>query len=261
MPELPDVEVFGQRVRTHGLDRRIRTVDVRDADRLRGVTTRELEKALGGRAFTAVHRHGKVLFVQIGEGGPYLVIHFGMTGLVAFYEDPADEPKHARLVLGFEDGGWFAFDNQRRFGWLELTDDFDAYLRTESIGPDALAFDVADLRGLLGRKRGMIKPALMDQSKIAGIGNVYSDEILFQARVRPDRQAAALCAREVEAVHERVRAVLREAADHGADPERLPGDWLTPHRDTDDPCPRCGRRLENTKISGRTAWFCPHCQH
>lgn len=260
MPELPDVEVFAGWVRNRGLGRRVDRVEVRDPGRLRGTSPQGLGRALHGRVFEAVKRHGKVLFLHIGGTDRELVMHFGMTGFVAFCDEPAGEPAHARLVIAFEDGGRFAFDNQRRFGWVEVADDIDAYLRAEGIGPDALDLDSNALRDLLAGRRGMVKPALMDQAHIAGIGNVYSDEILFQARIRPDREAGALGPADIDALHERMGAVLREAVDAGADPARMPDEWLTPHRGTDDPCPRCGGRLETRRVSGRTAWLCPACQ-
>lgn len=263
MPELPDVEVFGRRIRAHGLNRRIETVDLRDPDRLRGASPADLEAALRGYVFEDVTRHGKMLFVKVSCGWQ-LVMHFGMTGFVTFYDDLGEEPEHARLVLGFQDGGenggWFAFDDQRRLGWLELTDDIPSYLRSQGIGPDALSFDLAAFRALLTGKRGMVKTALMDQARIAGIGNVYSDEILFQAGARPDRKAMALTDSEIEAIHDRMHTVLTKAAEHEADPARMPRGWLTPLRGAEAPCPRCGGPLDTLKVGGRTAYFCPNCQ-
>lgn len=260
MPELPDVEVFGRGIREQGLHRRIETLALRDPDRLRGASPGELDGALRGYAFEAVQRHGKMLCVKVSSNR-WLVMHFGMTGFVAFYNDSRDEPAHARLVIGFDDRGWFAFDDQRRFGWLELIDDVAAYLRSQNIGRDALSYDEATLRGLFADKhRMMVKTALMDQEKIAGIGNVYSDEILFQAGVRPDRKAGELNDAEVKAIQAQMRAVLQAAAESDADPAKMPHDWLTPHWGTDGPCPRCGCALTRLKVSGRTAYSCPHCQ-
>lgn len=261
MPGLPDVEVFGRRIRAQGLDRRIETVDLRDPARLRGSAPSELEAALVGYVFEAVCRHGKMLFVK-ASSERQLVMHFGMTGFIAFYDHPAEQPEHARLLLQFADGGWFAFDNRRRFGWLELIDDIPSYLRSVGTGQDALRFDAEALHQLFADKHRMrVKTVLMDQERIAGIGNIYSDEILFQAGVRPDRKAGDLREPEVEAICAHMHAVLLAAADCEADPAKMPRDWLTPHRGTDDPsCPRCGRTLKRPKVSGRTAYFCPHCQ-
>ncbi|RDD63198.1 Fpg/Nei family DNA glycosylase [Ferruginivarius sediminum] len=260
MPELPDVEVFARDFASRGLNRKIESVDLRDPDRLRGSAPQDLRAALNGYAFETVKRHGKVLFVKVSCGW-WLVMHFGMTGFTAFYDDPADEPGHARLVVGFADGGFFAFDNQRKLGWLELTDDVRAYLRSQGIGPDALELDEAAFREVISGTRGSVKPALMDQEKIAGIGNVYSDEILFQAGIAPEHKGNQLDGQQLARLFEATRNVLRQAVECRADPARMPDDWLTPRReDGDDTCPRCGRPLETCKVGGRTAHFCSHCQ-
>ena len=259
MPELPDIEAYARAIRAQGLNRRIAGVDLRDPDRLRGSRLADLEAALAGHAFEAVKRHGKMLFLTVSCGWR-LVLHFGMTGAVVFHDAATDAPRHARLVLRFEDGGHLAFDDQRKLGWLELTDDVAAYLRSQDIGPDALSFDAAGFRDLLAGKRGIIKTALTDQSRIAGIGNVYADEVLFQAGVRPDRKAEDLGADEIEAVHGKLREVLEQAAALDADPARMPDDWLTPRRGGEATCPRCGGALETPKLSGRTAYLCPRCQ-
>jgi formamidopyrimidine-DNA glycosylase len=260
MPELPDVELYARRIRAQGLGRRIEAVEVRDHKRLHHVSAARLERELRGNGFGGARRHGKILFLRIGGSGYQLVLHFGMTGFVTFYDDPDDEPAHARLVLGFDDGGRFAFDNQRRFGWIELTEDVEDYLAAQAIGPDALAFDADGLKALLAGRRGMVKPALMDQEAIGGIGNVYADEILFQAGVRPDRRAPDLTTQEIRVIHRQLHQVLEMAIERDADPERMPRTWITPHRGGDDPCPRCGGKLKTRRVSGRSAWFCPQCQ-
>ncbi len=260
MPELPDIEVFRRRIEAHGLDRLIAEVDLRDPERLRGASAEDLRAALTGYRFEQARRHGKVLFVKVSCGWR-LVMHFGMTGFVAFYPDPADEPGHPRLVLRFADGGWFAFDDQRKLGWLELTDDIPSYLHAQGIGPDALVISRDDLHALLHGKRGQVKPALMDQERIAGIGNVYADEILFQAGVRPDHACNELSQDQIDAIHQALRSVLTQAVEADADPEKMPSSWLTPLRGADDArCPRCGGPLETAKVGGRTAYACPNCQ-
>ncbi|MGM0583934.1 MAG: Fpg/Nei family DNA glycosylase [Pseudomonadota bacterium] len=259
MPELPDVEVYRRILENKGLGRRIARVDLREPNRLKGAERQDLEAALKGRELTAARRHGKVLFARAGAS-PWLVMHFGMTGALVAYHDASEEPGHVRLTLDFEDGGHLAFDNPRKFGWLELADEPDAYLAAERIGPDALEIGAEAFAERIGGSRGMIKSALMDQAKIAGLGNVCSDEILFQAGIAPETRAAALPPARLAELRETMRRVLREAARAEADPARMPGDWLTPHRGEDADCPRCGTRLQSRKVGGRTAWLCPRCQ-
>jgi formamidopyrimidine-DNA glycosylase len=187
-------------------------------------------------------------------------MHFGMTGALAIYGEAGQEPGHARLVLDFADGGHLAFDDQRRFGRLELADDPDAHVEAAGLGPDALAIPRETFAARVCGGRGMIKPALMDQEKIAGIGNVWSDEILFQAGIAPERRADTLDGDALARLHATMRRVLRRAAEAGGDPARLPRDWLAPHRGADGTCPRCGGALVARKVSGRTAHLCPRCQ-
>ncbi|SDF48934.1 formamidopyrimidine-DNA glycosylase [Limimonas halophila] len=260
MPELPDVEVIRRRIAEHGLEREIASVDLRDPERLRGARPADLDAALTGYRFTAATRHGKVLALKVSCGWN-LIVHFGMTGALVLHADAGDEPDHTHLACTFADGGRLAYADLRRLGWLELTDDVPRYLKTQDIGPDALSFTREGLSAYLADKGGTIKSALMDQSRVAGIGNVYSDEILFGAGVRPDRKTADLDETEVERVFDALHAVLTDAVELDADPGRMTdGAWLLPHRDGDGVCPRCGGALTSLKVSGRTTHLCPRCQ-
>lgn len=259
MPELPDVEAFRCAFADHGLNRKIEKTDLRVADILHGATRGDLESALTGRRFTDVSRYGKVLFAKTDKDKA-LVMHFGMTGDVAFYDEPEDEPEHARLVLAFEDGGHFAFDNQRKFGWLELTDDVDEYLEEQELGPDALKIGQDRFYEVIGGTRGALKPALMKQEKLAGIGNEYSDEILFQARLSPTMKGTDLSDEQLDKLYDTMRDVLDHANDALCSGRSLPSDWISRHREKGEECPRCGGPLMRKKISGRTAYYCPECQ-
>jgi formamidopyrimidine-DNA glycosylase len=260
MPELPDVDVFRQQMAAHGLGREIAAVDLRDSERLRGARTDDLVAALQGYAFDSASRHGKVLFLKVSCGWT-LAMHFGMIGRVVFHATAEAAPDHARLVLRFADGGYMSFDDTRRLGWVELTDDAGIYLRSQDIGPDALTLDRTAFGQRLHAKHSTLKSALMDQATLAGIGNVYSDEILFQAGLLPDRDPAGLEGGELDGLLEVLHAVLTEAIARDAEPEHFPSDWLTPHRQADAACPRCGTEVATRKIGGRTAYYCPRCQH
>ncbi len=144
-----------------------------------------------------------------------------------------------------------------------MADDMERFVAQKELGPDPLdpAFDLEAFRGALQGSRASVKSALMDQERIAGIGNVYSDEILFQAGIRPDVKAGDLSDADIEALYaETVRNVLPAAVEARADPARLPSSFVIPHRHGDGTCPLCGKPLERTRISGRTAFFCPRDQ-
>ncbi|MBK1698165.1 Fpg/Nei family DNA glycosylase [Rhodovibrio salinarum] len=260
MPELPDVEANAIELRAHALDREIARVALHDPQRLRGSNPADLEAALTGYAFEAVARHGKMLFVKVSCGW-HLVVHFGMTGHLTRLDDGAREPAHCRLHLLFRDGGGLAFTDQRRLGWVELTDDPAHYLRSQDLGPDVLALEAETFARRIGGKRGQLKTALMDQSVVAGLGNVWADEVLFQTGLRPDVKAHEQKPEVLRTLHATIRKVLPVAAEHGADLARLPASFLTPQRGQEHPtCPNCGHALETPKIAGRTAYLCPVCQ-
>lgn len=259
MPELPEVEAYRRDVVANGLGRKIVCVDLRLPDMLEDGSARNLESALRGREFADVRRHGKILFLRAGDG-PWVVLRFGMTGALVFRGAGEKLPEHARLVITFADGGRLCFDNQRKLGRIGLTDDIGRYLTGNAVGPDALSLDRDAFAGIVGGTRGAVKPALMDQSKLTGLGNVYSDEVLFRAGIDPGTKGNALPEDALSALHAAMICVLETAADRLAQGRDLPDDWLASHRRAGETCPRCGTGLVARKISGRRAWVCPACQ-
>ncbi|MGW7363228.1 Fpg/Nei family DNA glycosylase [Streptomyces sp. NPDC054841] len=259
MPELPDVEGFRKVLSTCGRGRRVTNVDIRDAGVLRGVTARRLRKEMEGARFGKPWRHGKWLIAPT-DGGPTLVWHFGMTGalLCASVEDPLDP--HDRVVLTLDDELQLRFRDQRKLQGVQLAGEDAAVERIlAGLGPDALAVDRAAFLELLAGRRGAVKGVLMDQSVLAGLGNLLSDEILWRARVAPGRPARDLS----EAEGRRVYAAMGRVLKSSVNAERVPPrrTWLTGRRDDSEPeCPRCGQPLRSRRISGRRTLWCPHCQ-
>jgi formamidopyrimidine-DNA glycosylase len=261
MPELPDVEVFRRYMESTSLHQRIQTVEVLDAALLDGVTPGDLREALEGAALEEAVRRGKHLMARISSG-KWLCLHFGMTGFLKYYLKNENEPGHDRVRLSFENGHHLAYDCQRKLGRVGLAESPEHLASDEDLGPDALAPELTrdDFARMLQGKRGTLKSALMNQELLAGIGNVYSDEILFQLGLHPKAKLEDLDEAALGRVYETMRSVLAEAADHGADPPKLPDGMLTARRNIDDVCPRCGGGLDKVKVSGRNAVFCPACQ-
>ncbi len=263
MPELPDVEVFRRQAEQGALGRRIAAARVTDERVLTGISADDLTAALEGATLTEARRHGKQLFLAL-DRGRWLRLHFGMTGFVAEFADAADNPRHDRLRLDFADGDHFAFVNQRLFGEAGLVDSPEAYVAAERLGLDALALDERGFASRLRERRGQVKPALMDQSLIAGLGNEYTDEMLFQARIHPKRSCKELSPDTMGTLFRAMRRVLESAIE--ADPsrpgfeERLPDGFLLPRRAEDAPCPRCGGGVRSLKVGGRKGYLCPACQ-
>ena len=260
--ELPDVVRFARYLDATALHREVASVEVRDARVLAGTSGGELRDALVGRAFGATRHHGKVLFVTLEGEGPALMLHFGMTGTVRCVQRADHEPEHVRLAIHFEDGGRMLVTSQRLFGEVRLCPDPEAFLAEEGLGPDALDElpDEAALRAAIGDHRGMVKTALTDQHTLAGIGNVFADEILFQARIHPRKQVAELTDGEWARLDEHVRSVLTTASSLTPTEPVYPSDWLLQRREPGADCPRCRGTVERIDLAGRPAYLCPECQ-
>lgn len=258
MPELPDVEGFRRYIERTSLHQAIKEIDVRDTYILKGISPDELIRALTGRRFESTRRHGKYLFLRL-DNGRHLYVHFGMTGQPAYFKDMADDPCFDRLLITFTNGHHLAYDDQRKLGRIGLTDDPYAFLREKRIGPDALSLDYEGFVQAFKGHRGAIKPALLNQGIIAGIGNIYADEILFQARIHPLTPIERLNEKTLERLFRCMREVLETGIEHTVEGRSFPDSYLIPHRGRGEDCP-CGGKVESIKISQRTAYFCPACQ-
>ena len=260
MPELPDLEYMKTYLQSTALHRRIEHVDMREHRVLNNVSLPGLRRGTDGTTLTDAHRHGKYLFASL-DNGRTLALHFGMTGSLAYYRDADDEPEYARIVFALDNGYHLAYVSLRMLAGLSLISDVDAFLRAHEVGPDALRIDETEFTGRLHGYRGGLKSFFMKQKHIAGLGNVYTDEVLFQARLAPKRKSSVLEKKEVSKLYRIMRRVLTEAAERRADPSRFPRGWITPLRGNDDAsCPRgCGTLRKDT-VGGRTTYWCPDCQ-
>jgi formamidopyrimidine-DNA glycosylase len=257
MPELPDVEGFRRQLARTLPGRRVRHVDVLDAGVLRNTTARTLSRKLTGHRFDKPRRHGKWLILP--TDGPTLMVHSGMTGHPYYASSGDVDEGKERLVITLDRGEFRYADLRKLRGvWLAADDDEVAGVMGRQ-GPDALSTDLHTFTAALRGRRGALKPALMDQSVIAGLGNLLTDEICWRARVNPSRPVAELDPDELRRLHVAMKRTLRTAVRHG----RVPGlpRWLTRVRDDPDPsCPRCGTRLNRRRIAGRASLCCPRCQ-
>jgi formamidopyrimidine-DNA glycosylase len=262
MPELPDVAGFEARVRRTALHRRVERTVVHDT-RLLGqrLTPQGLGRRLKGVEFTETRRHGKYLMMRASEAG-WLVLHFGMTGFPQCVEEGEALPDYTRLQLELTDGGQFAMSCRRMLGEVDFVEAPEKLADAKALGPDALDASVNRdaFRRMFAGRGGMMKSLLMDQGTIAGIGNVYADEILFQSGVHPKTRADQLSDDALNGVHRVMRRVLSTAARRCAKGQPLPSRYLTVHRDRNNGCPDCGGQLETVEVSGRTTYLCPACQ-
>jgi len=261
MPELPDVHAFKVYLDATSLHQPVAHTTLRDKRLTRGASRQTIARRLKGQPLEETARHGKFLFARAGDSG-WLVLHFGMTGGLAYYHDPSDEPAHAKFILDFDGEGHLAYTNTRRLGRVDFTDDRRGFVEAQGLGPDAMddQLDGAGFAERLAGRNGMIKPALMNQGIIAGLGNVYADEVLFQSGIHPKTPANDLTDKHLAKMFRVMRRVLRVACRKQAKIEQLPRGYLLPSRAKGEPCPNCGRELEKITVSGRTGIFCPHCQ-
>ena len=259
MPELPEVETFKRYLDSTSLHQRITGIEVRDGYVLKHVSPRELARRLKGRRFENSSRHGKHLFVRAGNE-VWLRLHFGMTGWLQYLHRDEETPNTARVLFRFANNRRLAFDDQRKFGEIELIEDVDEFLQTRGLGLDALEISPSQFKAIIGKHHGAVKAILLNQQLIAGIGNLYADEILFRARMHPATEAVRMSDKDLTGLFRAMRYVLEKAIALKTDFNRLPKSWLLTHRGKAGRCPCCGRALKSATIGGRTSWFCAYCQ-
>ncbi|MGQ9475466.1 MAG: bifunctional DNA-formamidopyrimidine glycosylase/DNA-(apurinic or apyrimidinic site) lyase [Actinomycetota bacterium] len=272
MPELPEVEVIRRQLDSVLRGARITRVEVRLPRLVKYPSPSTYRRSLRERRILEVGRKGKYLLIRL-EGGAVLVIHLGMTGSLRFSSPGEERPRHTHLVFHLEDGRELLYVDPRTFGETALLKegDFRPLPGLHHLGPEPLddGFTAGELeRALRGRCR--IKAALLDQSRVAGIGNIYADEALHRAGIHPLRRLHELTPQEIERLHRALREVLREAILRGGssvndyvDTRGKRGDFQLDHRvyrRAGEACPRCGGDIRRERVSGRSTYFCPCCQ-
>jgi formamidopyrimidine-DNA glycosylase len=265
VPELPEVDSARAVIAGLALDRRIVAIEDVDSYVCRPHSARELQRALLDRRLSAVHRRGKLIWCEtsdLGAGdGPLLGLHLGMGGRLVVTDgagavvDGGDsthglagehKAKWDRFTLQFADGSALRLVDKRRLGRAVLDPDVDA------LGPDALAVSRTEFQRALGHGRVAVKARLLDQSAIAGIGNLIADEVLWQSRISPRARVGDLSAVQRTTLHKQLKATLartmKAAGAHAGRivPERRPGGH----------CPRCGAPMQHGVVGGRSTWWC-----
>ena len=268
MPELPEVENARRLIADQALGRRIVAVDDADTFVCRPHSPGELGDALTGRMLTAAHRRGKAMWCETSEllggppgPGPDLGIHLGTSGRIVVTSpdgeaaeggDPPgrdSQPRKAewdRFTLEFADGGRLALFDKRRLGRIQLNPDIGA------LGPDAGQVTRAEFRALITKGTTTVKARLLDQSKIAGVGNLLADEIAWQAKVPPAMPVSRLRRADVDRLYRALRSVLASAMANGG---AHTGDIIAARR-PGGTCPRDGAEMRHGTVGGRSTWWC-----
>lgn len=273
MPELPEAETIVRGLRPAITGRRIVRAEVLKPDVLRE-PKRSFSPKVRDRTVRAVERRAKNVLILL-DGDRRIAVNLGMTGrLLPFRAPPRgrDRPGHPAVRFRFADGGVLVFDDTRRFGTVECLSDHEWALRDRRFGPEPLdpSYTSGDLRAALAASRSPIRSWLLDQRRIAGVGNIYAAEALFLSGIHPLRETRSVESSEAGRLHEAVRAVLRDAIDEGGTTIRdyrnaIGGSggyqkllWV--YGREGEACRRCGDTVERVVLSNRSAFFCPSCQ-
>lgn len=281
MPELPEVETVRRGLQPHLEGRRIARAEARRPD-LRWPLPPDLVQVLTGATVTALRRRSKYLLADLDRGGT-LLMHLGMSGrmlvegagLAGFHRDPSVLSRHDHVVLVTDAGMTITFNDARRFGMVDLIREGASHPLLDHLGPEPFdeAFTTAYLVAAFAGRRAPVKQALLDQRIVAGLGNIYVSEALFRAGIDPRRAAGRIGAARLSALADHIREVLTDAIAAG-------GSSLRDHRQATgelgyfqhsfrvydregQPCPApgCTGIIRRIVQSGRSSFFCPHCQH
>jgi len=271
VPELPEVETIRRQLAPHLEGRTILGVEILDPRWTRPHPPRAVEAGLRSRTVERLTRSGKYLVIGL-SGGSYLLIHLRMTG--ALLLDPAQEPRHTRVRFELDAGHRLVYIDPRRFGTGHLLPDErarDAYLAARiGIEPLSPEFTTERLRLLARGRRAPVKAFLLDQRRVAGVGNIYADEALFRAKIHPLRAAGSLTrpqlARLRDAVEQALQAGIEAKGASIDDFRHIDGargafqDRFLIHLRAGEPCVRCGAIVRKIVVGGRGTYVCERCQ-
>jgi formamidopyrimidine-DNA glycosylase len=265
MPELPEVETLKQELEKAVLGQRIIGVDVYHPLVIREPSVGEFKKGVSGATIKNILRKGKALILELSNGR-FLVIHLKMTGQLIY----PGGGKKSRVTFRLSGGKSLDFNDQRLFAELRLLDDWRDSKFLQGLGPEPFDLSLEQFKGMLRQKKTKIKPLLMDQTFISGIGNLYAAEALFRARIYPERPAQSLSEKEKELLFKEIKEVLREAIRYGGSSvdayvrlSGAPGSFVSHHTvygREGRPCLVCKAPIKRIALGGRGTYFCPRCQ-
>jgi len=269
MPELPEVETVVRDLRPLAVGRTVRAVRA-GAKALRKPWRAEWAERLVGRRVEGIRRRGKWIVVDLSDG-PRLVVHLGMTGQFTAVSAAAAPPDHLHLVLELDDGTELRFRDPRRFGSVTLHDDEAAVAALfADLGPEPFDIDAKYFRTAVRGTTRTLKVLLLDQTVVAGVGNIYADEACSRAGLHPGRRGESLTPTDADRLRAAIGAVLTAAVAGRGSTIRdyvggsgLRGGFQHEHRvygRTGQPCGACATAIECVRIAGRSSHFCPRCQ-
>lgn len=255
MPELPEVNTFKQYFDAAALQQTIMQVDVSDDKIIRSSDGATFAEKLAGRTFVNSIRRGKYLFADL-DNGHSVLLHFGMTGDLKLYQDEEDRPRFERFAFVFQDGNRLGFEDMRKFARINYLDDRDAFIIEKKLGPDALVISEAEFLAAMEGKKTNIKAFLLNQSNLAGVGNLYADEVLFQTRVHPASTVTKIPLKKRKEIFAKTQEVLHEAVEKAPYYKQYEEDWFWNKWRFDGHLAPDGKsKVESGKIAGRTTYW------
>lgn len=265
MPELPEVETIKRELEEAVIGKKILRVRVHNAKVLRGISAQAFMHALHGVVIKMVFRKAKMLIFALSTE-EFLTIHLKMTGQLIY---PGNGAK-SRISFCFSDGTMMDFNDQRLFGEVRILDDWRSLQFIQDLGPEPFDLTEGEFVRILDGKKTKIKPLLLDQRFISGIGNLYAAESLFRAKINPLRPAQSLSEKEGSVLLRSIKAVLKEAirykgssVDEYVQLSGAPGRYVMHHKvygRQGKPCPVCRSSVRRIALGGRGTYFCPNCQ-
>lgn len=284
MPELPEVETIKNDLRRRIVGKKIMEVEVRNGKIIRGEKKKFIE-ILRGNRFGSIERIGKLLIFALGDGRNFLLVHLKMTGQLVFvskkeiiagghsFGERLSLPnKYTHVIFTFAGGSRLFFNDMRRFGYMEIVGKDGLEMVKNKYGTEPLSkeFKSEKLKEIFKNRKAPVKAVLMTQGLIAGIGNIYADEILFAARVMPNRRANSLAEKEIKDIFKQSKIILKKAVKHRGttvsdyvDAGGKKGEFsrfLKVYGRRGEKCYKCRGIVKSIKIAGRSASFCEKCQ-
>lgn len=271
MPELPEVETVRRGLEKLILGKKISNIEIRYPKMIK-TDLNQFQKELPGQVIQSMGRRGKYLLFNLRD--KVLISHLRMEGKYFYYPDEIPERKHAHILVHFEDGTTLVYEDVRKFGTMELLapELLDSYFISKKLGPEPTDqdFDLGRFKLALKKSKKPIKSHLLDQTLVAGLGNIYVDEVLWRAKVHPSRHSNSLTAQEARKAHDETIKVLGQAVEKGGSTIRSytnafgeDGTMQEFHQVYDkagQACSRCGSTIEKIQLGGRGTYFCPKCQ-
>jgi formamidopyrimidine-DNA glycosylase len=265
MPELPEVETIKRELERAIVRKRITEVKINNPKVIKEPRKEKFSKDLKNTTIKNILRKGKLLILELSSGKS-LTIHLKMTGQLVY----PGNPKQSRVSFKLSGNKWLDFNDRRLLGELRVVDDWTALDFIKSLGPEPFDLTKEEFKRMLVNKKTKIKPLLMDQAFISGVGNLYAAEALFRARIHPQRPSFSLSDKEKQALFKQIQTVLRQAINYkGSSVDQYVqlsgqrGDYVKHHKVYDregKPCFVCKTPIKRISLGGRGTYFCPRCQ-